>query len=444
MKRRFEAGALAFAAALTFAALACGAPAIAAADAASRYPTPDVTPLGSGRLIVESDAGVPLTGVAVFIAAGLDRQPRDRSGVAALVAECVMRTPVGELPLRDSIASRGGSIEYTVDGRSVRYYVEARAEDVPTLVGLLARALRAPDFSAATVAAARASLSTQIGEREASPLEVGVQMFRQAYYAGPAGLPALGTVAGLAQLGPTDLKRFYTATYVRPAVSASAVGKPSPGLAAALEALAAGLGTASVTSSIEGAKPLPAAATRIVAQRDVAGPWVVLGFAAPSPNSPDFGAMLVMEALLSGASSASTSPVPDVLDKPVGALYLYDATPAGIVVYVDGSAGDPSVNLRDVLVIAKSLAAKPLDRATVTRLRAAAAGQFLMGSVNLSDRAYLLGTLSSQGLGNDPMNAALAALERTTPADLQRVAKRYLQRYIVALVLPRQHVSSRP
>ena len=36
------------------------------------------------------------------------------------------------------------------------------------------------------------------------------------------------------------------------------------------------------------------------------------------------------------------------------------------------------------------------------------------------------------------MNAALDALEQTTPADVQRVAKAYLQRYIVALVLPRQ------
>jgi predicted Zn-dependent peptidase len=57
--------------------------------------------------------------------------------------------------------------------------------------------------------------------------------------------------------------------------------------------------------------------------------------------------------------------------------------------------------------------------------------------VNLSDRSYLLGTLSSQGLGTDSINAALAALEGTTPADVQRVAKKYLQRYIVALVLPR-------
>jgi predicted Zn-dependent peptidase len=62
--------------------------------------------------------------------------------------------------------------------------------------------------------------------------------------------------------------------------------------------------------------------------------------------------------------------------------------------------------------------------------------------VSLSDRAYLLGSFASQGLGTDSINAALTALEATTPADVQRVAKTYLQRYIVALVLPRQTAGS--
>jgi len=56
----------------------------------------------------------------------------------------------------------------------------------------------------------------------------------------------------------------------------------------------------------------------------------------------------------------------------------------------------------------------------------------------LADRSYLLGAFSSQGLGSDSINAALTALQNTTAADVRRVARNYLQRYIVALVLPRQ------
>jgi predicted Zn-dependent peptidase len=84
---------------------------------------------------------------------------------------------------------------------------------------------------------------------------------------------------------------------------------------------------------------------------------------------------------------------------------------------------------------------KPLSATALEQYKTAAIGHFLTESTNLSDRSYLLGTFASQGLGTDAMNAALSALEHTTSADVERVSKRYLQRYIVALVLPRQAAS---
>ena len=105
---------------------------------------------------------------------------------------------------------------------------------------------------------------------------------------------------------------------------------------------------------------------------------------------------------------------------------------------MNGTQVDPSLALRELLVVSKSLSLKPLGAEPLRHFKAAAEGQFLTDSVNLSDRAYLLGTFGSQGLGSDAINGALDALEKTTPADVQRVAKTYLQRYIVALVLPRQ------
>ncbi|MDQ2909048.1 MAG: insulinase family protein, partial [Candidatus Eremiobacteraeota bacterium] len=340
-------------------------------------------------------------------------------------------------PLRDAIAARGGALTDTVDGRSVRFYLEGRGADVPSLVGLLGMALAAPDFSAAAIAAARAALTAQIGGNQASGLAVGIQMFRQAYDPGKGGMPALGTVDGLAQLGPDDLTAFYRATYERRAVTASAVGSASPNLGAAVQRLADGLPNGAVVPVSEHSKPISAESTRIVTHRDVAEPWVILGFGAPSPGSPDFGPMLVMESLLGDAFNRRSTTTLSYFEKPIGAVYLYDATPAGMVVYVDGARGDPSLGLRVVLVAARTLAAKKVDASSLARFKTAAEGQFLADSLQLSDRAYLLGTLWSQGLGNDPINAALEAVEHTTPADLQRVAKRYLQHYIVALVLPR-------
>ena len=127
-----------------------------------------------------------LTGAQVFVAAGLSQQPANQSGIAALLAETIARTG----NVRDAIAVSGGLLTYTVEGRSVHYYVEARAEQFPRFMRLFARALGKPDFSVMNVAAARKALISRIGESEGNPLAVGIQMFKSSYYLNGAGLPA--------------------------------------------------------------------------------------------------------------------------------------------------------------------------------------------------------------------------------------------------------------
>lgn len=424
---------------LALVAFASPSPASApTAGSGMRYPTASASAIGPAQLIGETDTDSPVSGVQIFVAAGLDRQGPNQSGIASLTAECIVRTLVGGLPLRDAVANKGGYLSYTVDGRSVHYYLEGRADNLPALVTLVARAFAAPDFSAATFAAARAALVSRIDESQSNALAVGIEMFRRSYYSSGAGEPALGTAAALAQLSARDVATFYRSTYERTAVSASAVGRLSPELGRALAALASGLPDGTVAAVADTAKAIPAEAPRIVAHRDVSAPWIVIGFAAPAPSSPDFGAMLVMQSLLSDAFERSSTTTLGFVEKSVGALYLYDSTPASMVVYVNGELVDPSLALRELLVVSRSLSTKPIAASGLAHYKAAAEGQFLTDSVTLSDRAYLLGTFAAQGLGPDSINAALAALERTTPADIQRAAKAYLQRYIVALVLPRQ------
>jgi len=410
----------------------------AAPTPAARYPTAFATDLGVTKLIAETDADAAISGAQIFVAAGLDREPKNGNGVAALVAECITRTPVAGAALRDAVAASGGTLTYTVDGRSVHYYLEARSEHLDALVAMFAQGLAAPDFSAPTIALARQSLAARESAFETNPLSVGIQMFRRSYYATSAGQPALGSTASLALLSSSDVAAFYRANYKRGAVFSSVVGKLTPGLDEALKQVARGLPDGPVIAVAERARAIPASAPRIVAHRDVSAPWIVVGFAAPAPNSRDFGAMLVLESLLSDAFERSSATTIGFLERSVGAFYLYDSTPASLVVYVNGSQVDPALALRELLIVSHSLSTRPLGAEPLRHFKAAAEGQFLSDSVNLSDRAYLLGAFSSQGLGDDSINAALGSLERTTGGDVQRVAKNYLQRYIVALVLPRQ------
>jgi predicted Zn-dependent peptidase len=164
---------------------------------------------------------------------------------------------------------------------------------------------------------------------------------------------------------------------------------------------------------------------------------VVVGFGAPSPASKDFGAMLILESLLSNAFERTSATTLGLGQRSVGAFYLYDGAPASLVIYINGSRVDPSLAIRELFVVSNSLELKPLSPDTLRHFKSVAEGTFVTETVALSDRSYVLGAFSNQGLGADAINAAVASLEATTPADVQRVAKRYLHRYIVALVMPR-------
>jgi predicted Zn-dependent peptidase len=388
--------------------------------------------------LTENEEDARLSGVQFFFAAGLDRQTAAQSGIAALTAASLERTPVDGVAVRDAIAARGGALQYTVDARETRFYLEARPDDLPAMIALFSRALAAPPFTPGTLSASRTELDARISDVEGEGISVGLEMFRRSYYGSGAGLPTLGTQASLAALGSGDVSAFFAANYRKAGFRASGVGRITPAISGAVRALAAGLGSGGSAAISLKVKPIPSNAPRIVARRDVGAPIVVVGFAAPEPASKDFGAMLILEGLLSSAFERSSATTLGQVERSVGAQYLYDGAPASLVVFVNGNRVDPSLALRELLLVSKTLAARPMGAASLRQFKTSAEGTFVTGNVTLVDRSYLLGTLAAQGLGSDPINAALAAVERTTALDVQRVAKKYLQRYIVALVLPRQ------
>jgi hypothetical protein len=106
-------------------------------------------------LIAENDADAAISGVQIFVAAGLDREPKNGNGVAALVAECITRTPVDGRAVARRDRSERRQLSYTVDGRSVHYYFEARSEHLGPS-SRCSQAARRARFFGATIAPARA------------------------------------------------------------------------------------------------------------------------------------------------------------------------------------------------------------------------------------------------------------------------------------------------
>ncbi|HTW83048.1 MAG TPA: insulinase family protein [Candidatus Sulfotelmatobacter sp.] len=424
-----------------FAVLAAALVLVAPVTATAALPAPGgatVVDLGDARAYVEPDATVALTGLELFVRAGLDRQEDRQNGLAALVAQSVLRTPVDGVPLADAVEARGGSVTFAVAAQYARFYLEARPEQIGPLADLVARALHAPSFDPATLAAARRELGDRIADAQSDPRLVGLDMLRGSYYRDGAGAPALGTPQTLLALGTADAAAFYAHWYVRGDAFVTAVGRTGPADESGSRALVDALAPGNAPDGALAIRPLTAQPKRLVTHRDdVYSPYVVIGFEAPALGDRDFPAALVIRAILSDLFKQDQATVRPFVFRPIGSIYGYDADPAQLALWLNGSEVEPQVGLAALDALVKAAAEKPLEAAVLARYRQRARGEWALESLSLDERAWSIGNAVAHGLNADASAQVGAAIDEVTAADVERVAKKWFQRFDVALVLPR-------
>jgi predicted Zn-dependent peptidase len=402
-------------------------------------------PAHAATFVQQPDATAELIGTEVLLQAGLDRQTPKQNGLAALVAECVLRTKVNGISLQDAVSANSGSISYAIEPRDVRFYLEGLSGTYPSLLNLLRTALSKPDFSAQTLTAARGALVDKIAENSRVALNVGIDMLNHAFYQdSDAGMPPYGVPATLAAFTTNDAQSFYAAHYRRDDAIISAVGNVQAVPNSTYTDLVSGLEAGTSRPVTVQMPKLSSNSRQLIARRDVPVPWLVAQYRAPDLRSKDFGAMLILTAFMQ-RTLADVSEVPAIAthsaaSRGVGAYYNFDTQPANVIIYVDGGLGDPTRTFATALTVVNILGQAKMS-GDLTQMKSFAAGRLLEDTATLQDRAWLAGVFAARHMPGDYLTMALKAMNNTTAADLQRVATQYLSVPTIALVLPRSQTS---
>lgn len=424
--------------------------AAAAVPAASFAAHPAIDRSGGTLVIDQQDGQTPLVGIAFAAPAGLDRQTLSQNGLAALTAETILRTPVSvangsPTPLEDAVSAHGGAITMSITQTGARFYIETLPEDAAALLTAFSTALAHPDFSNATLASAKTSLSKRIAQTDSVAFDVGVEMLDHAAAAkGDPGFAPLGNSAALAQRLPADVRAFYTKYYVRGGSVVSAVGRTDTLPAGALHALASALPPGE-TAAVKASLPVLAGASHsLIAHRDIPAPWLLARYPAPPVGSKDFGPFLVLTAFVEHAlSDIAEVPgvvTPTAVSRSIGAMYAYDHDRGSLTVYVNGGIGSPNRAFATALSLVGVLAATPLQ-GNIDEFKASAYGDFISGATSLEARAWTAVLFAQDGASSDYLEHTMAAIGDTKTSDLERVAKKYLTEPTIALVLPRSTVT---
>ena len=416
------------------ACLALALPAFAAAPAAPAAP----------RIIDVTSAHAPVTGMQLFVPAGLDRQPRNRSGLAAVVAQALIETPVDGVALALAAARAGGSVSYTVEGQETHFYLEATPSRFAEVASLFALAIARPDFSPSAIKSATAYVAQRASAANGDGLAVGAAMFRSVYLARTnAGLPTWGSRATITQITAADVADFFRENYVARGSIIVGAGTAAPGLSAGEHVVAAALPDREAAKVVpSGQLPVQARSRELVTHRDIPAAWIVLGYDAPAPGSPDFAPVLVLESLIGQAVGRGLAPplvsTPTDAEMPVGSLYLFDTVPSAVIVYANGAGGDPTLAVRTVATVIDTLVGAPLTQTELALAKAQATGNLLFEEATIADRSWLAGNFAREGAGEDYAARVLPEIAAVTPAQLRNAAKRYFTHYTTSVVLPRE------
>jgi len=384
-------------------------------------------------LLVEQH-GLPLISATLVVLAGSDHNPVDRPGLASFTADMLDEgtTSRSSQQLAEDVAILGASIGAGSSTDSSVVSLFTLRHTAEAAFGLLADVALHPAFDIQEIERVRVSRLTQLVQQRDTPTATAQRVFNQALYgpSHPYGYTELGTQEAMRTISRDDLSRFWQAGY-RPGIAALIVSGDitEPELRAfAVRDFGAWSGTATPPAPVQAAQ-VESGKLLVVDRPGAPQTALRLGLVAVPRSTPDYVPLEVLNGTLGGLF---TSRINLNLREQHG--YTYGAQsgfgfrrgPGPFVVQtsVRTDATAPAVReifkeIRGVRDAAISPAELALSKDSFSR---SLPGLFETAAQSSASSAELF----VYGLPLDYFSGLPARIRAVTTADVQRVARRYL------------------
>lgn len=419
---------------LRFAALACAAMLTLPAAGTLAAPAPTLVTLRNGlRVLLAPDSAATAVDLAVWYPAGTRWETPATSGVSHLVSRLMFRGskqyPDGAHVRR--LLAEGAAINTTNTADGSCYWQTLPAEALPLALRLEADRMAGLATAPAAFEAARADARADRRARaEATPIARGLaRLVATAFAGGAYGRSPYGDDAALARMSVRDVEAWRRARFTPGGALVTIVGRFEPaGTLAYVRSLFEALPRGGAPAF--GPLPaIPAGERRGWARGQTPLRLVFAGWRGPGSADPDAPAIELLAAILAAEGSSFetglTSQWKAAVATQAGLQMHRDASLLWVAAALDAGA-DSSTAERVALDEVGRLAREPLADDAFHRVRSRLVLDALFGAQTVRARAAAFGEAVFQH--GDPAIAArrLEALERLTPADVQRVAQRVL------------------
>lgn len=386
-------------------------------------------------LLARRNAAAPVVVLEGMLHAGALLDPAGKTGLASFTAGMLTRGSerYSYDAFNAAIESVGANLSISADTEAASFGLTCLAEDFPSLVEVLADALRRPAFPPAQADLLRRQRMVYLQERDQEPDAVANIRFYDALYRGHAyGKPAGGYVETVATFTPEDAAAFHAAHYSPDGAVIAVSGDVDPGAAVALLERALGDWRGPAPQPLPAWSPPGQDSRRLdVPMPDKVQSEVVAGSLAVGRKSPDYYAVRVANTVLGVFGMMGR--LGEVVREQQGlAYYAYSTQDVGQATGVWlASAG---VNPEDAAQCLASIEAEfarlrdePVGEAELEDSKAYLCGVVPLTLETNDGIAATLLNMEWYGLGLDYLHHYPQQIAAVTAADVQRVARAYLR-----------------
>jgi zinc protease len=395
-------------------------------------------------VLVNENPVAPVLAVSLFVRMGTRWERPEAAGLSNFVHAVMVKgtTSRGGADLADAVAALGGKISASGDVDYSEIRGTALARFWRELLGLTAELALSPKLDPAEVDREREWLQSRVQRRrDNAAARVFDEFYTALYGRHPYAIPALGTKESLAAIDAEAIVAAYRTFYRPERMTLAVSGQVSATeVMAEAERLFGGMapGGALVDPPIPAPRPV---ARRLVIEQVAQQTQIVVGALAPALDHPDHAAVKVLATVLGGGMAGrlfvelrdksalaytATAFYDPVREPGVLALYL-GAAPA--------SAVRAEAALRREITRVQREAVRPDELA---RAKGYLLGKYAMDRRTNERQAWYFNFYEVEGVGQEYPARYRRAVEAVTSADVQRVAKTYLDTVTTVVLGPPQ------
>lgn len=370
-----------------------------------------------------------------FTDAGSSHDPLNKQGLAQMLASTLDEGagPYDSKSFQEQLDNNAISLSFGASRDTFTGDLKTLSDTSGTAFDLLRLALTTPHLADESIARMKQAHISRLLQSKTDPDWQAARLTNDRLFEGtPYAMNSGGTLSGLRAVTRTDLVSFRKTYLTRKSLRVAAVGDITPAtLAATIDRIFGDLPAGQLVTKKADSYPLQNSGKTFLYHQNIPQTILVTAQKAPPRDDPDHAAFTVMNYIWGGGGFGSR--LMDSIREQSGLTYgiytgVTQITHAAYVTIQTSTKNDQAMHLQDLtLKETRTLTAKGV---TADELKDAKG--YLLGSMaaalTSTDRiAGLLRAQMVQGRPIDDLDRTRAAISAVTPADVQRVAQKWLQ-----------------